>query len=213
MGNLEYYNKFRSVPQEAKKTIGGGRSKGLTSINPMWRIKQLTEAFGMVGFGWYYSMVKEWLETGANGEYSAFVEIELFVKVNDEWSKPIQGIGGSAYISKERDGLHTSNECYKMALTDALSVACKALGIGADVYFDKDSLKDGAERGAESEYNCHDCGKPFGIFISKGKKITAAEAYGMSKAKNIDIDGEARCKDCRERIQSQVEGGRNNDRN
>ena len=28
---------------------------------------------------------------------------------------------------------------YKMALTDALSVACKALGIGADVYFEKDS--------------------------------------------------------------------------
>ena len=28
-----------------------------------------------------------------------------------------------------------------MALTDALSVACKALGIGADVYFEKDVTK------------------------------------------------------------------------
>lgn len=28
-----------------------------------------------------------------------------------------------------------------MALTDAISVACKALGIGADVYWDKDSTK------------------------------------------------------------------------
>ena len=29
--------------------------------------------------------------------------------------------------------MYTSDECYKMALTDALSVACKALGVAADV--------------------------------------------------------------------------------
>ena len=34
-----------------------------------------------------------------------------------------------------------SDEGYKMALTDAISVACKALGIGADVWFANDRTK------------------------------------------------------------------------
>ena len=44
-------------------------------------------------------------------------------------------------MTNEKNGLYTSDECFKMALTDAISVACKALGIGADVYWDKDSTK------------------------------------------------------------------------
>lgn len=34
-----------------------------------------------------------------------------------------------------------SDECYKMATTDALSVACKNLGIGADVYWKESKTK------------------------------------------------------------------------
>ena len=45
MNNLELYDKFRQVPETAKKNIGGGRLKGMTDINPMWRIKTLTEEF------------------------------------------------------------------------------------------------------------------------------------------------------------------------
>ena len=44
--NLELYNKGRAVPEEAKKTIQAGKLKGFTDINPMWRIKTLTEMFG-----------------------------------------------------------------------------------------------------------------------------------------------------------------------
>ena len=54
MDNLKYYNMGREVPQEAKKNIGGGRLKGMTDINPMWRIKKLTEMFGVCGIGWKY---------------------------------------------------------------------------------------------------------------------------------------------------------------
>ena len=61
--------------------------------------------------------------------------------MNGEWSEAIQGIGGSSFVTNEKNGLYTSDECFKMALTDAISVACKALGIGADVYWDKDSTK------------------------------------------------------------------------
>ena len=42
MNNLEIYNKFSDVPVNAQKLIGAGRLKGMTDINPMWRIKVLT---------------------------------------------------------------------------------------------------------------------------------------------------------------------------
>ena len=53
MENLDLYQKVRSVPDSAKKTIKGGRTSGMTDINPMWRIKVLTEQFGPCGIGWY----------------------------------------------------------------------------------------------------------------------------------------------------------------
>lgn len=141
MENLLLYNKFRAVPEEAKKTIAGGRLKNMTDINPMWRIKTLTEAFGVCGFGWYYDIVSQELKTGANGEIMAAVTINLFIKIGDEWSNPIPGVGGSMFVASESKGCYTSDECFKMALTDAISVVCKALGIGADVYFQKDRTK------------------------------------------------------------------------
>ena len=48
----------------------------------------------------------------------------------------LQGTGGSSEVSMESKGAYVSDECYKMALTDALSVAMKALGVAADVYFE-----------------------------------------------------------------------------
>jgi hypothetical protein len=46
MENLYIYNKVAEVPKNAQKLIGAGRLKGMTDINPMWRIKALTEQFG-----------------------------------------------------------------------------------------------------------------------------------------------------------------------
>ena len=139
--NLDLYNRVRKVPKEAIKSIAAGRLKGMTDINPMWRIKMLTEEFGVCGFGWKYEIIRMWNENGGNGVISSFVHINLFVKMNGEWSEAIQGVGGSSFVTNEKNGLYTSDECFKMALTDAISVACKALGMGADVYWDKDSTK------------------------------------------------------------------------
>lgn len=139
--NMTIYNKVRSCPSNALKPITAGRLKGKSDIDPMWRIKLLTELFGVCGFGWYYEITKQWLETGANGEIAAFVNIDLYVRQGDEWSKPIQGTGGSAFVAKESKGPYTSDECFKMALTDAISVACKALGFAADVYWNNDRTK------------------------------------------------------------------------
>lgn len=133
---LELWNKVRAVPESAQKTIGGGRLKGMTDINPMWRLRTLTEQFGVCGFGWKYVIKSKHLEPGAGGEVAAFVDIDLYVNTPDRgWSEAIPGTGGSLFVASEKDGLHTSDEAYKMALTDALSVACKALGMGADVYW------------------------------------------------------------------------------
>ena len=139
--NLKIYEAARTVPPEAQKTIKGGRLSGMTDINPMWRIKQLTELFGPCGFGWKYEITEKRLEQGANDEIAAFVDINLYIHHDGKWSEPIPGTGGSTFVAKESRGLHTSDECFKMALTDAISVACKSLGFGADVYWDGDSTK------------------------------------------------------------------------
>ena len=117
MNNLELYDAVRAVPEEAKKRITGGRLNGMTDINPMWRIKTLTERFGPCGIGWKYTILSQWLEPGADGAVSAFCNITLQYKWNGEWSEPVPGTGGSAYVAKERGGLFTSDECYKQALT------------------------------------------------------------------------------------------------
>ena len=140
------YDKVRSVPNNALKTIGGGRLKGMSDINPMWRIK--TQVFGPCGIGWKYVISNKQLERGANDEIAAFVDIDLFVRDGEKWSEAVPGTGGSMFVTKEKNGLYTSDECYKMALTDALSVACKALGVAADVYWDKDNTKYNRQAGA-----------------------------------------------------------------
>jgi hypothetical protein len=139
--NLSLYNKFREVPAEAKKKIEAGNLKGYSDINPVWRIKKLTEEFGPCGIGWYSEIVENWKEEGANDEVIYFVKLKLYIKYNGEWSMPIEGTGGSMLINAFSRGAKSNDEALKMAETDALSVACKKLGIGADVYFEKDRTK------------------------------------------------------------------------
>ena len=161
MDNLAIYNAVRSVPDSAKRRIEAGRLKGKTDINPMWRIKALTETFGPCGFGWKYVITDKRLEQGANGEVAAFLDIDLFVKADGVWSDAIPGTGGSAFVAKEKNGPYTSDECFKMALTDAISVACKALGFGADVYWEADRSKyDKPESKQEAPVLCECCGLP-----------------------------------------------------
>lgn len=187
MDNLELYDKVRTVPQNAIKLIQAGRLKGKSDINPMWRLKTLTEQFGVCGIGWRYVITKQWLEQGANGEIGAFVNIDLYIKVDGEWSEAIPGTGGSMYVANEKNGPYTSDECYKMALTDAISVACKALGVAADVYWDSDRSKyDRAETPTKPQQQ-----KPTTTPPQQQKADAPSEAqlkkiYALSKEKNID---------------------------
>lgn len=140
MDNLRFYNASRQAPAEALKAFNNGKFSG-TDINPMWRIKKLTEMFGPAGIGWYTESLSERCEE--HGDMTiAIVNINLYVKVDDVWSKPIFGTGGNVIRRTTKGGGESvSDEGYKMAYTDALSVACKALGIGANVYWDKDKTK------------------------------------------------------------------------
>jgi hypothetical protein len=135
--NLAIYEQARLVPESAIKPIVNGRLKGKSDINPVYRIKRMTEIFGPCGIGWRYEIVKQWLETYGN-EVKAFTHINLYIKWEGEWSEAIPGIGGAAFVSMESKGAYVSDECYKMSLTDALSVSMKALGIAADIYYSKD---------------------------------------------------------------------------
>lgn len=208
MDNMQIYNMGREVPQNAQKTITAGRLKGMTDINPMWRISRLTEVFGPCGIGWKYVITRHEMVPGANDEISCFVDIDLFYKWEGEWSEAIPGTGGSSYVAKERNGLYVSDECYKMALTDALSVACKALGIGADIYWEAGRSKYTStpepERKPSAQpqpsahptdmmFTCEECGQPLRPYTgADGKEVCIRRHVEGSKARF----GRVLCIDC-----------------
>lgn len=185
MDNLHFYNLGREVPDEAKKPISAGRLKGMTDINPMWRIKRLTEMFGPCGMGWWYEITeKHVISDDATKQRAAFVDILLFYKdpESGEVSRGIPGTGGSSFVAQERSGLYLSDECFKMALTDAISVAAKALGIGADVYFDKDRTKyTGQDEAPEAKMETVEDAAGYALTFGKYSGKTLGEIYKIDQ--------------------------------
>lgn len=213
MDNMELYNLVREVPKNAQKTIKGGRLNGYTDINPMWRIQKLTETFGPCGIGWKYTIDREWSENGANGEVCAFVDISLYYKWNGSWSEAVPGTGGSSLAAKERAGLYTSDECFKMALTDAISVAAKAIGMGADIYWSAGRTKYDNEQEPPKKQEppkeftkvkslsvCELCGEKIkGVRRKDGTVDTADDMAARAKSKY----GKVVCVDCAKILEKQ----------
>lgn len=204
MDNLRYYNLLRECPKEAQKPIQAGRLKGKSDINPMWRIKVLTAAFGPCGIGWWYTIDKQWLEAGNGPEIAAFCNITLYYKdENGEESHGIPATGGSGFVQVERNGPYTSDECFKMALTDAISVAAKALGVAADVYWAQDRTEyepPQPENPKEAPILCEVCGKPVqGAKKSDGSIMTPAQVAGWTKHKR----GKVMCITCEKAARAQ----------
>lgn len=114
--------------------------------------------------------------------------IELYVKYEGEWSQAIPGTGGSKLATKERNGVYVSDECYKMATTDALSVACKNLGIGADVYWKESHTKYDRADDSSSEVSSTDI-SGLRSYLNKNalneKKIL--EAYKLTSISQLTI--------------------------
>ena len=153
MDKMTIYESARGVPKEARKSIGGGRLQGMTDINPMWRVKKLTELFGPAGIGWRFDPPIFEEKPGVNGEIVVHCCTNLYIRQLDEsgekkeWSAPIPGVGGSMLISTEKGGKRTDDDAYKKAYTDA------------------------------------SCGKPVEGFTYKGEKVTAQQAADRSKKK------------------------------
>lgn len=185
MENMEIYERGRNVPENARREIRGGRLMGKTDINPMWRLKMLTELFGPCGIGWYYCVTRKWTEK-AGEETAAFVDIELYIRADGEWSKPVPGTGGSMLATMGQNGLYVSDECYKMATTDAISVACKQLGIGADVYWNGDASKygSGTDAAALPEAPGQEAGGEIKELREKLKQELCRTGYGMKSVSN-----------------------------
>jgi hypothetical protein len=213
--NMRLYEQGRSVPKNAQKAFSNGRFSG-TDINPMWRIKKLTEMFGPVGFGWYTEVTRQEVIPADDGNVMAFVDINLFVKEGDTWSKPIFGTGGNTLKTKGKG----DDDGFKKAYTDALSIACKALGIGADIWYSADVNADfsskyasmyteGENTAQESPVEkgkgdplddveikaptCERCHKVItGKVLSDGTTFTAPELIANSKLKYFGVY----CWDC-----------------
>lgn len=143
MSNLEIWNKVSQAPEWALTSIQGGRLKGKTDINPMWRNMCMTETFGMCGVGWKYEIVKTWThELKDNPTVTVFVLVNVYVKQSDKWSEPIPSVGGDVLAEMQKGSLFVNDDCYKMAITDALGKAFAMLGVAANTY-----------RKAESKYS------------------------------------------------------------
>lgn len=190
MDNMRIYELGRSVPANAQKTFSNGRFSG-TDINPMWRIKKLTEIFGPVGFGWYTEVTRQEAIPADDGNMMVFVDINLYVKDGDQWSKPIFGTGGNTLKTKGRG----DDDGFKKAYTDALSIACKALGIGADIWYSADVNADYSSKysGMYTEEKpdepkdfdmpkCERCGNVItGTVLPDGTTMKAGELIAKSK--------------------------------
>jgi hypothetical protein len=155
MDNMFIFNQVKTTPKTAQKIIEGGRLSGYTDINPMWRIKKLTEVFGACGVGWKYEVINRQVIDGSTHSYEkgkgetyrveecvekcVFIDILLFYKTDKgEWSDGVFGTGGANFVTAEKYAPYVDNDCWKKALTDAIGNACKNLGMSADIYFSKD---------------------------------------------------------------------------
>lgn len=155
MGNLDIFNKLKNTPKEARKTIEAGRLAGFTDINPMHRIKRLTEVFGACGTGWKPVVTKTQILEGGKKYYEkgkgetyrveectevcVFMDLLLYYRKEDgEWSDGVPGFGGANIVTAEKFAPYTDNDAFKKAFTDALGNACKNLGMSADIYYSKD---------------------------------------------------------------------------
>lgn len=150
LNELPKWEQLSRPPETALKTIKGGRLSGMTDVNPQWRYKAMHDAYGPCGEGWKYEVVRVWTEPGASGQVFMFAQINTYVKCGESWGDAIPGIGGSMLLEVQKGSLHHNDEAVKMAVTDALSVSLKMLGVASAIYegrWDGSKYKDDAPKG------------------------------------------------------------------
>lgn len=124
--NLSLWNELAPVNKEHIKNY---KSRGnLTTVDPQWRLKRLTEMFGPVGDGWGYKILERWSEMEC-----AFVRLSVWYydpdsdkeEGHENWTG--EQIGGTLFAGAPDDA-------YKSSITDALGKCASQIGVAADVY-------------------------------------------------------------------------------
>lgn len=116
--------------------------------------------------------------------------------------------------------MRTDDDAYKKAYTDAQSVACKALGVGADVYWEADPTKysvrtesapavpkrdpevQAALDSTPMTLTCACCGKPIQDAMYKGKRVSNTHIAKTTKEKY----GRLLCWDCAQKQPKEEKG-------
>lgn len=143
--NLEVWNLVQDTPKEFLKQIPGSSGKQLTEINPTYRVKKMTEAFGPLGIGWKYQIARdlngnliERTEASLVNNQIVFykVLVEVYIRYENEWVKAAEQWGSAELIEVFNSGkvADKMNDAHKSAMTDALGKLLSHFGVGSDVY-------------------------------------------------------------------------------
>ncbi len=139
--NTGIWNDFCQTDGRVCKNFSGkGGGFSGTDIDPMYRAKRMTEAFGPVGQGWGWVVHKEEIievqamvnkRDGGQGKELAnvpyhFATVSLWYVLDGERQSFGPVTGGT--------DLRVPDEAPKCSLTDALGKLMSYLGIGADIY-------------------------------------------------------------------------------
>lgn len=127
MENDLIWKSIAEVPSDAKKPFNKG-FRG-DSIEPIWRMKRLTEMFGPVGQGWGFHVTKRWRE-----DYGS--DTVVFVSGYVWWCRAdVDGVFKCPECTGGENVKRDPDEAYKKAETDAFGRSAVYLGLASDVYW------------------------------------------------------------------------------
>jgi len=145
-----------TAERHVRRVNTGGRS--FHAIDPYYRFRRATEAWGPCGTGWGWDHTYEIIDTHTPAEADGPNQILLVAHVALWYGPPdargyVHATGAAWLVQRTRRGAMTDDESHKKALTDGLTKCLSYLGLGADVFMGRhDDSKYIAElRAAEVE--------------------------------------------------------------
>ena len=135
------WDSWATTPEAHTKRVNtGGRT--FHAIDPYYRFRRATEAWGPCGTGWGWDHRYEVVDTGVPAADGGPNQILIVAHVG-LWYGPeserghVHATGAAWLVQRTKRGAMTDDEAYKKALTDGLTKALSYLGCGADVFLGK----------------------------------------------------------------------------
>ena len=136
LDNLHIWASVEKTDPKFTRAFDTGSFKG-TDINPQYRYKKMTSAFGPVGDGWGVEKVAtRTQDLHMTNEIMFFVSLIVWYKnpANGEILRTPPGFGQEYIVRSTARGLKSDADAAKKAFTDAIGNAMKYIGVGADVF-------------------------------------------------------------------------------